>query len=197
MPLVDPLPEPCDDELAAHIPFFQKVLGLTPNSLMTMQHRPAIAKAFVALNKAVMATESSRLTSELKRLISAVASYAAGCRYCQAHTAIAARRHGASDARIENIWSWERSDLYTAAEKAAFAFAQAAASVPNGVDAAIGTELKRHWSDEEIVEILAVVSLFGFLNRWNDSMGTTLESPAAEVAEAHLGDKGWTRGKHV
>ena len=41
-------------------------------------------------------------------------------------------------------------------------------------------ELRRHWDDGEIVEILAVVSLFGFLNRWNDSMATELEEiPAA------------------
>lgn len=197
MPLVDPLPEPCDDEIAAAIPFFEKVLGFTPNSLMTMQRRPAVAKAFVALNKAVMATDASRLTSEQKRLVSAVASYASGCRYCQAHTATAAKRHGASDARVENIWDWERSDLYTPAEKAAFAFAQAAASVPNGVDDAVGAALKEHWSDDEIVDILAVVSLFGFLNRWNDSMGTTLEDAPATLAEARLGAKGWDRGKHL
>ncbi len=145
MPLVEPLPEPCDDELAAHVPFFEKVLGVMPNSILTMQRRPEIAKAFAALNKAVMAVHTERLTSELKRLISAVASYAAGCRYCQAHTAAAATSFGATEERVANIWDWERSDLYTPAEKAAFAFAQAAACVPNAVDDAIAAALKRHW----------------------------------------------------
>jgi len=61
----------------------------------------------------------------------------------------------------------------------------------------IAAELKRHWSDAAIVEILAVVGLFGFLNRWNDSMGTTLEPEAAEIGRAQLGARGWTPGKHV
>jgi len=196
MPLVEPLAEPQDEELAKLVTFFHETLGLVPNSVMTMQRRPEIAKAFVNLNVAVM-ENGGRVTSEQKRLIGYVASLASGCRYCQAHTAVAAKRYGGSDARVENAWDWERSDLYTPAEKAAFAFAQCAASTPNQVDDAISAELRAHWTDDEIVEILGVVALFGFLNRWNDSMGTSLEGPAAEVAETHLGERGWTRGKHV
>ncbi len=64
------------------------------------------------------------------------------------------------------------------------------------MDAAIEEPLRRHWSDDEIVEILGVVALFGFLNRWNDSMGTTLEAAAIAVGEGHLAGKGWSVGKH-
>jgi uncharacterized peroxidase-related enzyme len=160
-----------------------------------MQRRPEIAKAFINLNKAVMAN-AGRVTSEQKRLIGYIASLTAGCRYCQAHTALAAERYGASEARLANIWDYERSDLFTAAEKAAFAFAQAAASVPNAVDEAIGAELRKHWSDEEIVEILGVVALFGYLNRWNDSMATAIEAGAVRAGEAHLAPQGWAKGKH-
>lgn len=42
-----------------------------------------------------------------------------------------------------------------------------------------------------------MVALFGFLNRWNDSMGTTLESGAEEAAKRGLAGRGWTRGKHI
>ncbi|MGD2132704.1 MAG: carboxymuconolactone decarboxylase family protein [Maricaulaceae bacterium] len=196
MPLVEPLPE-LNEDLADLAALFHTTLGLVPNSVLTMQRKPAIADAFIRLNRAVMETSPEGPTSEQKRLIAAVASYAAGCRYCQAHTAVAAKRFGGSDERVASIWDWERSDLYTPAEKAAFAFAQAAASVPNGVDAQIGAELKAHWSDEQIVEILGVVALFGFLNRWNDSMATTLEAPADDLAQSQLGAHGWERGKHV
>jgi len=56
--------------------------------------------------------------------------------------------------------------------------------------------LHEHWDDVEIVEMLGVIALFGYLNRWNDSMATSLESPAADSADQWLGDLGWTRGKH-
>ncbi len=195
MPLVSPLPVDDSPEGAARAKFFNETLGFTPNSVMTMQRRPEIAQAFMLLNKAVM-TNSGRLTSEQKRLIGHLASAAAGCRYCEAHTVLAAKRYGASDARLEAIWQFRTSALFSEAEKAAFEFALAAASVPNAVDSAIAERLHAHWSDDEIVEMLGVVALFGFLNRWNDSMGTTLEAGAIEVGARHLAGRGWDVGKH-
>ena len=196
MPLVTPLAKgssPDVDELAR---FFDETLGFTPNSVLTMQRRPAIARGFIELNKAVMANEG-RLTAEQKRLIGLLASNVAGCRYCEAHTTLAAGRYGASKERLEAIWDYKASPAFTDAERAAFDFAVAAATVPNAVTDEIATRLKRHWDEGEIVEILGVISLFGFLNRWNDSMGTTLEEGAAEAAERSLAGRGWTRGKHI
>ncbi|MBY0564924.1 MAG: carboxymuconolactone decarboxylase family protein [Hyphomonadaceae bacterium] len=195
MPLVTPLAADHDAEVAELARFFNETLGFPPNSVLTMQRRPEIAKAFIALNKAVMAN-AGRVTSEQKRLIGLIASQTAGCQYCQAHTTLAAHRYGASDERLADIWNYERSALFTPAEKAAFAFAQAAASVPNAVDEAIGAELKKHWTDEEIVEILGVVALFGYLNRWNDSMATSIEVGAAAAGDRHLAANGWMAGKH-
>lgn len=195
MALVEPLPADHDAEVAELARFFNETLGFPPNSVLTMQRQPEIAKAFIALNKAVMAN-AGRVTSEQKRLIGLIASQTAGCRYCQAHTARAAERYGASAQRIAEVWNYERSALFTPAEKAALAFAQAAASAPNAVDQKIGAELKRYWSDEEIVEILGVVALFGYLNRWNDSMATMIEGGARESGETHLASRGWSPGKH-
>jgi uncharacterized peroxidase-related enzyme len=195
MPLVEPLAADHDAEVAELARFFNETLGFPPNSVLTMQRRPAIAKAFIALNKAVMENKD-RVTSEQKRLIGYIASLTAGCRYCQAHTARAAERYGGSDERLAEVWNYERSDLFTPAEKAAFAFAQAAASVPNAVDEKTAAELKQHWTDEEIVEILGVVALFGYLNRWNDSMATAIEAGAVESGEKHLAARGWAPGKH-
>jgi len=195
MPLVAPLPIDHSDEVARVATFFQSTLGFPPNSVLTMQRRPEIAKAFTHLNRAVM-ENGGRVTSEQKRLIGHLASANTGCRYCEAHTVLAAKRFGASDERLAALWEFRASALFSDAEKAAFEFALAASSVPNAVDDAIAAELHRHWSDDEIVEILGVVALFGFLNRWNDSMGTTLEAPAAEVGAAHLAGRGWAAGKH-
>jgi uncharacterized peroxidase-related enzyme len=196
MPLVEPLAEGLSPELDELARFFNETLGFTPNSVRTMQRRPAIAHAFINLNKAVMANEG-RLSSEQKRLIGLLASSVAGCGYCQAHTTLAAQRYGASDERLKGIWEYRTSPLFTKAEQAAFDFAIAAASVPNGVTEEIAGELRQHWDDGEIVEIIGVVALFGFLNRWNDSMGTRLEDPAAAAGDRMLSERGWTVGKHV
>jgi uncharacterized peroxidase-related enzyme len=195
MPIVAPLPEDHDPDLVDLIQFFRGPLGTVPNSILTMQRRPKIARAFTELNKAVM-ENLGRVTAEQKRLIGFVASHAAGCRYCQAHTILAAERFGSTPERMSEIWDFRRSALFTAGEKAAFEFALAAASVPNAVTPEIAAELKVHWTDDEIVEILGVIALFGYLNRWNDSMGTTLEDIGVSAGERNLASKGWTRGKH-
>ena len=195
MPLVEPLATDADPQVAELARFFNETLGFCPNSVLTMQRRPAIASAFIRLNMAVMENQG-RLTSEQKRLIGYVSSNAAGCRYCQAHTIRAAKRYGGADSRLENVWDYQNSPLYSDAEKAAFDFAAAASGVPNNVSQELHQRLRDHWNDGEIVEIVGVVSLFGFLNRWNDSMATTLEEPAAEDAERYLEDQGWSAGKH-
>lgn len=195
MPLLQPLAIDHDPAVKELAEYFNQTLGFAPNSVLTMQRRPEIAKAFIALNKAVMAN-AGRVTSEQKRLIALVVSANTGCRYCQAHTALAASRFGATAQRIQEIWNFRQSSSFSGAEKAAFEFALAASSVPNGVDEALAAELRQHWDDGEIVEILGVVSLFGFLNRWNDSMGTELELAAHQFATDSLADNGWIAGKH-
>lgn len=195
MPLVDPLPEDHAPELVDLIQFFRGPLGTVPNSVLTMQRRPQIARAFTELNKAVMENHG-RVTAEQKRLIGFIASQAAGCRYCQAHTILAAERFGSSPERMTAIWDYAATPLFTPAEKAAFDFALAAASVPNAVTPEIAAALKAHWTDDEIVEILGVVALFGYLNRWNDSMATTLEPIGVAAGERRLRPAGWTAGKH-
>jgi alkylhydroperoxidase family enzyme len=75
-------------------------------------------------------------------------------------------------------------------------FASAAASVPNEVTDDVMEQLRQHWDDGQVVEIMAVIALFGFLNRWNDSMATPLEDVPAACASEILGQRGWEIGKH-
>ena len=200
MPLVAPLPSDHDPAVAELARFFEGTLGFAPNSVLTMMRRPALARAFTELNRAVM-TNDGRVTSELKRLIGHVASRVAGCRYCEAHTIRAAARFGQAESadarRLDAVWQFRESPLFSPAERAALEFAAAAASVPGAVDAAIAAGLREHWDDGEIVEITGVVALFGFLNRWNDAMATELEAPAAADGQRWLAPQGWQPGKHA
>ena len=195
MPLVNPLSANHDQETKKLSEFFNETLGFCPNSVLTMQHRPEISKAFINLNKAVMANHG-KVTSALKRLIAWVSSNASGCRYCEAHAIRAAERYGATDEQLENIWSFKTHSAFSESERAALDFALAASQIPNNVDKSISDELHKYWDDGEIIEILGVISLFGYLNRWNDSMGTTLETEAIKSGEKHLHKTGWNIGKH-
>lgn len=179
------------EELFAH---YDRTLSFVPNSLFTMARRPEILRAFSELITQIWNTGT--LPQELKPLVGIVASVAAGCRYCQAHEAVDARERGVDDAKIAEIWDFERSPRYSDAERAALRFARDAALVPNEVRPAHFEELRRHWDDGQIVEILAVVGLFGFLNRWNDTMATELEDEPTGFAGRTYGER-WEPGKHA
>ena len=195
MPLVKPLPANHDEETRKLSEFFNETLGFCPNSVLTMQHRPSISKAFINLNMAVM-ENNGRVTSALKRMIGWVSSNASGCRYCQAHTIRAAERYGADQEQLDNIWEYKTHQSFSNAEKIALDFSIAATMIPNEVNEKIKTELYKYWNEGEIVEMLGVISLFGYLNRWNDSMGTVVETGAIESAEKYLGKHDWEIGKH-
>lgn len=194
-PLVFPATEKEDLNFQNLIQFFNETLGFCPNSIKTMYHRPMIAYAFIELNKAVMENKG-RVTSALKRMIGYISSNVAGCRYCQAHTIRAAERFGADAEKMKNIWEFRTHESFTEAERTALEFAFLSSTIPNSVDDSIADKLRVHWNDGEIVEILGVIALFGFLNRWNDSMGTEIESGAIESGEKYLKPSGWTPSKH-
>jgi uncharacterized peroxidase-related enzyme len=196
LPLVSPLPSNTNEEVTELATFFNETLGFCPNSVLTMQHRPDIATAFIQLNKAVMANHA-RVTSALKRLIGYVSSSKTGCRYCQAHTILAAERYGADNEQLAHISEYSIHPAFNSAERAALDFAVAASTVPNAVNSYIIENLRKHWDEGEIVEILGVISLFGYLNRWNDSMGTYIEPGALNAGEKHLTKHGWSPGKHA
>ncbi|MDG1502186.1 MAG: carboxymuconolactone decarboxylase family protein [Ulvibacter sp.] len=196
MALVTPLSPDHDDTTKELADFFNETLGFCPNSVLTMQRRPAISQAFINLNKAVMANDG-RVSSSLKRMIAWVSSNATGCRYCQAHAIRAAERYGAEKEQLDNIWDYRTHEAFSEAERAALDFSLQASQVPNTVDEAIKQRLYTYWDEGEIVEMLGVISLFGYLNRWNDSMGTTIETGAVQSGKQHLGKHGWEEGKHL
>jgi alkylhydroperoxidase family enzyme len=91
----------------------------------------------------------------------------------------------------------ETSPLYSEKERVALEYAAAAASVPNNVTDELFDRMKEHWSEDQIVEITGVISVFGFLNRFNDTMATPLEPQAIDDAARVLGKGRWSPGKHT
>ena len=191
-----PLPAAATPGLKDDFAIFEKILGFVPNSLLTMQRRPKMVKGFGELTRAVMDPDGA-VDLGLMRLIAHFASRAAGCQYCEAHSLVAAKIHGISQEKLDAIWDYRVSPLYSEAERAALDFAMAAGAVPNAADAELFARLREHWSEEQIVQILGAVCLYGFLNRWNDTMATDLENPPREMGERVLAKGGWTGGKHV
>ena len=177
-------------------PLFKMVeasMGFVPNSMFTMAHWPELLQTFAQFAGTVLGP--GEIDAGLKQLIAFVSSNASGCRYCQAHTSHGAEKRGVSTEKINAAFEFESSDKFTAAERAALRVALHGGTVPNGVEASHIEELAKYYSNKQIVEIISVIALFGFLNRWNDTLATTLEETPSSFASDHL--SGWEAGKHI
>ena len=174
---------------------YEQTRGYVPNSNLVMARRPKLLAAFRAFNAAVFDPDNIVPAGVLAQ-VGNIASQAAGCLYCVAHTANNAGMRGVEAEKVAALWEYETSPLFSAAERAALRFAQAAASVPNMVTDEDVDAVKQHFGEDGVVEILAVVSFYGFLNRWNDSLATELEEIAFDKASTTLAETSWDAGKH-
>ncbi|MDA8658910.1 carboxymuconolactone decarboxylase family protein [Luminiphilus sp.] len=181
-------------DLAPMLQMVEASMGFLPTSMMTMAHWPELTQAFGGLGATIL--NSGELDPGLKQMIAFAVSSAAGCRYCQAHTAKSAQKNAVSAEKIQALFEFEHSDLFSDQEKAALRVAVHAGMVPNAVEAQHMAELSKYFSDKQAVEVVAVISLFGFLNRWNDTMATTLEDAPKSFAADQLAAHGWVAGKH-
>ena len=137
------------------------------------------------------------VSGELKQLVFTVASLASGCRHCQSHGAYHLHKIGVPDEKIQALWSFETSDLFTDAERAALRLAMAAGVAPNMTEPENFVEMRQHFTNIQIVEILAVIAVGGYLNRWNDTIATVTDQESVDFADQVLRQVGWDPGKHV
>lgn len=197
----------------------ESILGFVPNSMLIMSRDPTLMYAFSMLTSAVLKQKVSAspltmlrmgikqlvrlarmqrsarsgISHELKWLVAYVTSHSAGCRYCQSHTAYSAGRAGVSTERIRMAFAFEGSELFSDAERAALRLA-----VVGGTGGHPSPDLVRdihaHFRDEEVVEIVSVIALFGFLNRWNSLLDTELETIPARYSQETLRETQVHRG---
>ena len=194
MPRVSPLSREDLSEFEEMFSMIEEAAGFIPNSMLTMGRVPGILRAFSGLTAAVLGNGS--VSRELKQLVAYVSSRSAGCRYCQAHTAFAAKEIGIAEEKIRAAFEFETSGLFDERERAALRVAADAGLAPSATTDEQFVELHKHFDDNEIVELVAVISMFGWLNRWNDTMATELESSPLQFAERQLAKGGWEVGRH-
>jgi uncharacterized peroxidase-related enzyme len=196
MARIAPLRREGTKDLETVLEVTEAVMGFVPNSMLIMARDPDLLAAFAELS-AVIVARPGRLDPGLKALIMYIVSRSAGCQYCVAHSANLAASRAIPIRKVQEVWQYETSAEFNDAERAALRFAEAAGQVPNAVTEADFAELRRHFDEDEILEIVASVAFLGFLNRWNDTLATPLEAGPRDFAEQHLTGAGWTLGKHA
>jgi uncharacterized peroxidase-related enzyme len=191
---VQPVPREELPEFEEYFTYLDEHAGYVPNSFLTMARIPSLLRGYMAFSAAVGRLDS--VDTGLKVLMSHMASSSFGCVFCEAHTSKTAVSRGVDAEKIAKVWEFEQSDLFTEAERAALRLARDMGQHPNAVTAEHFADLRRYFSDEQIVEMVTAVCVFGFWNRWNETMATDLEEPVYKLADAILSPRGWNTGRH-
>ena len=164
-------------------------MGYLPNSYLLMADKPELLEAFAKMSSAVFNTVS--LDAQSKQLIALASSLSSGCKYCQSHTSHGAERAGVANDKIADILNYQNSEHYDAKEVALLDLAFASGEVPNGATKTHFDNLKKYYSKQQIIDMVSVISFFGFLNRWNDTFGTEIEAVPAQYIDEVLKPENW------
>ena len=167
----------------------ESFMGYLPNAYLLMADKPDLIQAFAKMSASVFSADVLDIPS--KQLIALASSLSAGCKYCQSHTSHGAERAGVPNEKIAEILNYQPSEYYEAKEGALLDLAFASGEVPNKATKAHFEKLKEFYSKEQILEVVAVISFFGFLNRWNDTFGTEIEEIPANYLTEELRPKNW------
>ena len=136
---------------------------------------------------------SDEIDNQTKQLIALASSLSSGCRYCQSHTSHGAERTGVSVEKISDILNYENSIHFSDKEKSVLSLAFASGKVPNLANKTHFDDLKEFFNPAQITMIVSVISLFGFLNRWNDTFGTAIEKIPGDFVKEELIPLGWKK----
>ncbi|MDG1280838.1 MAG: carboxymuconolactone decarboxylase family protein [Pseudorhodobacter sp.] len=185
MPHVAPLSLAETQAAEGDIAWLASATGFTANSMLTLSHRPEIAKAVLGLIRAVVRNPDGTVDPALRWMVAHVTSLSNGCSYCSAHTFKNGADNGVPQEKLDAIWEFETSDLFSEAERAALRVALSGGQCPSFASPEDMAALRAHFSPEQVVEIGAVIALFGFNNRWNALMETDVEPQVTEFMRKH------------
>ncbi|HLH36467.1 MAG TPA: carboxymuconolactone decarboxylase family protein [Alloacidobacterium sp.] len=147
---------------------YMRTRGNVPNMFRTMAHRPEIFETMIAHFEAILQTGTVPL--KLKELVIVRTSQINQCEYCLgSHTKIA-RDLGWSEDQLVHLKDFENRNDFTAAEKAALRLAEQMTLDSNHVSDGLFEELRAHFDEGEIVELMAAIGLFNYFNRFNNAL---------------------------
>jgi alkylhydroperoxidase family enzyme len=170
-----------DPQLEALVQF----AGYRPNALLTMARVPGLLPAVMGMVRATVQATGA-IEPALRFLIACEVSRGAGCRYSMVHAAHAAHRVGVDWAKLAALPAWRQSPLYTPRECSALAIAAAGATLPAQAPAdAAFAEARHHFDEDALLEVVSIVAMFGWFNRWNSLLQSQMEEEPAQISE-HL-----------
>jgi alkylhydroperoxidase family enzyme len=116
-----------------------------------------------------------KLDSHLRWLATESVAGQIGCSWCTDYGYYEGVQEGVDPRKIRDAFCWRESDVYDDRERAVLEYAESATATPAQVSDELVARLHEHFSDEEIVELVAWVALENFRSRINAGLGLKSE----------------------
>lgn len=147
---------------------YMRTRGNVPNMFRTMAHRPEILQTMIAHFEAIL--QAGTVPLRLKELVIVRTSQLNRCNYCLASHSQISLRLGWTREQLDNLASFADREDFTATEKAALRLAEQMTLDANGIPEDTFEQLRQHFDEGEIVELMAAVGLFNYFNRFNNAL---------------------------
>ena len=134
---------------------------------------PKVFKAVLALDAAAR----QGLDPVLLELVQIRASQVNRCAYCIDYHTGDARKAGESEERIHQLSAWQESSLFSEKERAALALTEAVTLLPQGVPDRVYDEAAKHFGEQELAQLIALIFT---ANAWNRMNVTTRKTPGTQ-----------------
>ncbi|MFZ0201381.1 MAG: carboxymuconolactone decarboxylase family protein [Candidatus Sulfotelmatobacter sp.] len=150
--------------------------GKPGNVQKALAHRPETLKNFLSFYASV----GRSLDRKLYELVYLRVSFINGCHYCTQHHVASSKRAGltAEDWAALKAGNYSR---YSEKERAALIYVEKLTRAPHQISDADFDELKKRFSDAEIVDLHMLAGLANLTNRLTDPLGLELEFPEEKI----------------
>ena len=156
---------------------YEKALRGKPGNVQkALAHRPEMLKNFLPFYASV----GRSLDRKLYELIYLRVSLINECHYCSQHHVASSKRAGltAEDWTALKAGNYSR---YSEKERAALDYVEKLTRAPHQIKEADFDELKKHFSEPEIVDIHKLAGLANLTNRVTDPLGLEVEFPEEKI----------------
>jgi uncharacterized peroxidase-related enzyme len=154
----------------------QKLKGKPGNVQKALAQRPEMLKNFLGFYASV----GRSLDRKLYELIYIRVSMINGCRYCLQHHLASSKRVGLTP---EDWGALEQGNYshYSEKERAALTYIEKLTRSPHEIADSDFNELKKNFTDPEIVDVHLLAGLANLTNRVTDPLGLELEMPVEKI----------------
>jgi AhpD family alkylhydroperoxidase len=159
--------------------YYLQRMSFFPNAIKMYLHVPWIGEHLFRLNNAIMRDERNGLSEHFKYRLALVASYENKCPYCVSHHACTLeRRWGYSDDKLAQVI--EEEPPADEREAVAMEFVRQASRHDAGVTDELRARLARHFTPQEVMEIVLVAGFWKMYNMMHVAMAVPIEDPVQE-----------------